>query len=52
MKFLYELVTSRDFENVNLLKKNMRKAMEEYLTESSPCRCSPCQNNGVAIIKG
>ncbi|XP_067109080.1 complement component C8 beta chain-like [Osmerus mordax] len=51
-KLLYELVTSRDFENVNLLKKNMRRAMEEYLIESSSCRCSPCHNNGVAIIKG
>lgn len=51
-KLLFELVTSRDFVNANNLKKNMRKALEEYLIETSSCRCSPCRNNGVAVLKG
>ncbi|XP_076866420.1 complement component C8 beta chain isoform X1 [Brachyhypopomus gauderio] len=49
---LYELVTTRDFTNANSLKKNLRRALAEYLSESSSCGCSPCLNNGRAILKG
>ncbi|XP_062850536.1 complement component C8 beta chain [Trichomycterus rosablanca] len=49
---LYELVTPRDFTNANTLKKNLRRALNEFLSESSSCRCAPCLNNGVAYLKG
>ncbi|XP_072220145.1 complement component C8 beta chain [Leuresthes tenuis] len=49
---LYELVISRDFSHHSLLKRNLKRALSEYLTESSSCRCSPCHNNGVAVLKG
>ncbi|XP_028831662.1 complement component C8 beta chain [Denticeps clupeoides] len=49
---LYELVTSRDFINDRTLKKNLRRALAEHLAEASSCRCAPCQNNGVAVLKG
>lgn len=51
-KPLYELVTSRDFSQDGTLKRNLKKALSEYLTEASPCRCAPCHNNGVAFLKG
>ncbi|KAL4656033.1 complement component C8 beta chain [Arapaima gigas] len=51
-KPLFELVTSRDFVNAPMLKKNLNRALVEYLAETSPCRCTPCLNNGVAILKG
>ncbi|XP_041063752.1 DAB adaptor protein 1a [Carcharodon carcharias] len=49
---LYELVTSNTFQNAHKIKGNMRRALEEYLIESSSCRCAPCQNNGVVVLKG
>uniref|UniRef100_A0A4W5PYG0 Complement component C8 beta chain n=1 Tax=Hucho hucho TaxID=62062 RepID=A0A4W5PYG0_9TELE len=49
---LYELVTSRDFSSANSLKKNLRRALAEYLEENSSCRCAPCHNNGLAVLKG
>ncbi|KAL2097288.1 hypothetical protein ACEWY4_006495 [Coilia grayii] len=49
---LYELVTSRDFANDQTVKKNLRRALTEFLEEASSCRCAPCKNNGVAVLKG
>lgn len=51
-KPLYELVTARDFTQSDVLKRNLRRALSEYLAETSPCRCAPCHNNGVAVLKG
>ncbi|TTG32354.1 Complement component C8 beta chain [Bagarius yarrelli] len=49
---LYELVTGQDFTNANMLKKNLKRALLEFLSESDSCRCAPCLNNGVAVLKG
>ncbi|XP_063075443.1 complement component C8 beta chain [Engraulis encrasicolus] len=49
---LYELVSSRDFANSQALKKNLRRALAEFLEETSSCRCAPCKNNGIAVLKG
>ncbi|KAM6918338.1 complement component C8 beta chain [Xenentodon cancila] len=49
---LYELVTSRDFSHYAVLKRNLKRALSEYLEEVDPCRCAPCHNNGVAVLKG
>uniref|UniRef100_G3PVC3 Complement component C8 beta chain n=1 Tax=Gasterosteus aculeatus aculeatus TaxID=481459 RepID=G3PVC3_GASAC len=49
---LFELVISRDFSYPEILKRNLRRALSEYLAEASPCRCAPCRNNGVAVLKG
>ncbi|XP_034038449.1 uncharacterized protein LOC117521216 [Thalassophryne amazonica] len=49
---LYELITSKDFVNDVTLKRNLKRALSEYLAESSPCRCAPCHNNGVAVLRG
>ncbi|XP_070774943.1 uncharacterized protein [Enoplosus armatus] len=49
---LYELVTSRDFTQDGTLKQNLKRALSEYLAEASPCRCAPCRNNGVAVLRG
>ncbi|GCB71486.1 hypothetical protein scyTo_0001591 [Scyliorhinus torazame] len=49
---LYELVTSNTFQNAYRIKANMRQALEEYLIEASSCRCAPCRNNGVAVLRG
>uniref|UniRef100_A0A8D3AHT6 Complement component C8 beta chain n=1 Tax=Scophthalmus maximus TaxID=52904 RepID=A0A8D3AHT6_SCOMX len=49
---LYELVTSRDFTHDATLKRNLKRALSEYLAETSSCRCAPCHNNGVAVLRG
>uniref|UniRef100_A0A3Q3MZ56 Complement component C8 beta chain n=2 Tax=Mastacembelus armatus TaxID=205130 RepID=A0A3Q3MZ56_9TELE len=49
---LYELVTSRDFSQAAILKRNLKRALSEYLAEASACRCAPCHNNGVAVLRG
>ncbi|KAM6920756.1 complement component C8 beta chain [Lycodopsis pacificus] len=49
---LYELVISRDFSSDATLKRNLKRALSEYLAEASPCRCAPCHNNGVAVLRG
>ncbi|MEQ2302095.1 Complement component C8 beta chain [Ameca splendens] len=51
-KPLYELVTSGDFVQDASLKRNLKRALSEYLAETSSCRCAPCHNNGVAVLKG
>ncbi|XP_030016812.1 complement component C8 beta chain [Sphaeramia orbicularis] len=51
-KPLYELVTSRDFAHADSLKRNLKRALLEYLAEASPCQCAPCHNNGVAVLRG
>ncbi|XP_030259929.1 complement component C8 beta chain [Sparus aurata] len=49
---LFELVTSRDFTEHATLKRNLKRALSEYLAEASPCRCAPCHNNGLAVLRG
>ncbi|XP_068197287.1 complement component C8 beta chain isoform X3 [Antennarius striatus] len=49
---LFELVTPRDFTHHASLKRNLKRALSEYLAEASACRCAPCLNNGVAVLKG
>uniref|UniRef100_A0A672H8C6 Complement component 8, beta polypeptide n=1 Tax=Salarias fasciatus TaxID=181472 RepID=A0A672H8C6_SALFA len=46
---LYELVTSRDFSYDAFLKRNLKRALSEYLAEASPCRCAPCLKNRTHI---
>ncbi|XP_030062177.1 complement component C8 beta chain isoform X1 [Microcaecilia unicolor] len=48
---LYELVTATEFASASTLKANLRRALEEYQAETSSCRCAPCQNNGIAVLK-
>ncbi|XP_075037834.1 complement component C8 beta chain [Mixophyes fleayi] len=47
---LYELVTATDFIGANTLQENMKRALQEYESETSSCRCAPCQNNGIATF--
>ncbi|KAJ8357302.1 hypothetical protein SKAU_G00200960 [Synaphobranchus kaupii] len=49
---LFELVAAKDFVSAETLKANLKLALFEYLSEVSPCRCAPCLNNGVAVLKG
>ncbi|XP_061587463.1 complement component C8 beta chain-like [Cololabis saira] len=52
MQPLFELVTPGDFSHHAALKRNLKRALSEYLGEVDSCRCAPCHNNGVAVLKG
>ncbi|XP_024434262.2 complement component C7 [Desmodus rotundus] len=47
---LYELVKEVPCASVKRLY--LRRALEEYLDESDPCHCQPCQNGGLATVEG
>eukprot|EP00062_Callorhinchus_milii_P017949 gi/632970912/ref/XP_007901909.1/ PREDICTED: complement component C8 beta chain [Callorhinchus milii] len=49
---LYQLVTGQTFHNSRAIKANMKRALEEFLTEYSSCRCAPCRNNGAVVFTG
>ncbi|TRY54176.1 hypothetical protein DNTS_030451 [Danionella cerebrum] len=48
---IYELVPARGSSS-NILKRNLKRALPEYLREFSSCRCSPCLNNGLPVLRG
>ncbi|KAK7895739.1 hypothetical protein WMY93_021064 [Mugilogobius chulae] len=33
-------------------RRHLRKALLQYLDEFDPCKCSPCPNNGRAVLQG
>ncbi|XP_029072270.1 complement component C7 isoform X1 [Monodon monoceros] len=47
---LYELVKEVPCASVKRLY--LKRAIEEYLDEFDPCHCRPCQNGGMATVKG
>ncbi|XP_022348765.1 complement component C7 isoform X1 [Enhydra lutris kenyoni] len=47
---LYELVKEVPCASVKRLY--LKRALEEYLDEFDPCHCRPCQNGGIATVKG
>lgn len=47
---LYELVKEVPCAAVKRLY--LRRALEDYLDESDPCHCRPCQNGGLATVEG
>ncbi|KFO82222.1 Complement component C8 beta chain [Cuculus canorus] len=49
---LYLLVGPTDFANAMAIKENLRRALDEFLLETSSCRCAPCHNNGIPFLQG
>lgn len=47
---LSELV--KEVQCAGVKKLNLRRAIEQYLSESAPCRCQPCRNNGLVFNDG
>ncbi|XP_072309417.1 complement component C6-like [Eucyclogobius newberryi] len=33
-------------------RRHLRRALRQYLDEFDPCKCSPCPNNGRAVLQG
>ncbi|XP_069819657.1 complement component C7 [Dendropsophus ebraccatus] len=47
---LYELVKEVPCYSVKRLY--LKRAIEEYMSEDSPCRCKPCENKGLPLVVG
>ncbi|XP_007487476.2 complement component C7 [Monodelphis domestica] len=47
---LYELV--KDVPCAPVKRIYLKRAIEEYLAESDPCHCKPCENDGLAVVVG
>nr|XP_046243678.1 complement component C7 [Scatophagus argus] len=47
---LSELV--KEVQCAGVKKLYLRRAIEQYLSESDPCHCQPCWNNGMAFMDG
>ncbi|XP_028270432.1 complement component C7 [Parambassis ranga] len=45
---LSELV--KEVQCAGLKKLYLRRAIEQYLTETDTCRCQPCRNNGLVVM--
>lgn len=47
---VYELLQKTGLPELASKAQNMKRATQEYLSEFNPCRCGPCQNNGIPIL--
>lgn len=47
---LSELV--KEVQCAGVKKIYLRRAIEQYLSESDPCHCRPCSNNGMVFMDG
>ncbi|XP_006879889.1 PREDICTED: complement component C8 alpha chain [Elephantulus edwardii] len=48
---IYELLRRTNLGPLEAKSQNLRRALEQYLMEFDACRCGPCFNNGVPILK-
>ncbi|XP_041125676.1 complement component C8 alpha chain [Polyodon spathula] len=49
---IYELLRFSNVGSIDVKIDNMKRAWTDYLREFSPCRCGPCQNNGMPLLSG
>ncbi|NWH87442.1 CO8A protein, partial [Aegithalos caudatus] len=49
---IHEILRRSDLGHMESKQQHLRRALEEFLLEFSPCRCGKCQNNGEPILVG
>ncbi|XP_053099641.1 complement component C8 alpha chain isoform X2 [Hemicordylus capensis] len=47
-----EILHRTDLAHIETKRRNLKKALDEYLMEFNACRCGPCQNNGEPVLMG
>ncbi|XP_045060068.2 complement component C8 alpha chain isoform X2 [Desmodus rotundus] len=52
MKPVHELLRHTTLGALEAKRRNLQRALDQYLMEFNPCRCGPCFNNGVPILEG
>ncbi|XP_053432158.1 complement component C8 alpha chain isoform X2 [Nycticebus coucang] len=52
MQPIYEVLRHTNLGPLEAKRQNLRRALDQYLTEFNACRCGPCFNNGEPILQG
>ncbi|KAM8788222.1 complement component C8 alpha chain [Rhynchonycteris naso] len=52
MQPIHELLRHTNLGPLEVKRRNLRRALDEYMMEFNPCQCGPCFNNGVPILEG
>lgn len=52
MQPIYELLRHTTLGPLEVKRKNLHRAWDQYLMEFNACRCGPCLNNGEPILDG
>nr|XP_056701321.1 complement component C8 alpha chain [Euleptes europaea] len=52
MQPIHEMLRRSSLAHMETKRQNLKRALEEYLTEFNVCRCGPCQNNGEPVLVG
>uniref|UniRef100_A0A673TCX7 Complement C8 alpha chain n=1 Tax=Suricata suricatta TaxID=37032 RepID=A0A673TCX7_SURSU len=52
MQPIYEVLRHTNLGPLEAKRQNLRQALDQYLMEFNTCRCGPCFNNGLPILKG
>ena len=52
MQPIYQLLQHTNLGPLETKRRNLRRALDQYLMEFNACRCGPCFNNGVPILEG
>ncbi|XP_054837582.1 complement component C8 alpha chain [Eublepharis macularius] len=49
---IHEILRRTKLAYIETKRRNLKRALDEYLTEFNTCRCGPCQNNGEPMLIG
>ncbi|NXM69922.1 CO8A protein, partial [Serilophus lunatus] len=49
---IHEILRRSNLGDMETKRQNLKRALDEFLSEFSACRCGPCQNNGEPILVG
>ncbi|XP_063200983.1 complement component C8 alpha chain [Chroicocephalus ridibundus] len=49
---IHEILRRSNLGDMETKRRNLKRALDDYLSEFNACRCGPCQNNGEPILVG
>ncbi|NXO44032.1 CO8A protein, partial [Locustella ochotensis] len=49
---IHEILRRSNLAHMENKRQHLKRALEEFLLEFSPCRCGKCQNNGEPVLVG
>ncbi|XP_025924818.1 complement component C8 alpha chain [Apteryx rowi] len=49
---IHEIIRRSNLANMETKRQNLKRALDDYLSEFNACRCGPCQNNGEPVLAG
>ncbi|NXA87175.1 CO8A protein, partial [Melanocharis versteri] len=49
---IHEILRRSGLGHMETRRQHLKRALDEFLLEFSPCRCEPCRNNGEPVLVG